>query len=1645
MRRHGLKKGLSLLLVFCMILSLLPMTALAEEISEPSAAVEEQSPASGDTTAVDTGEDQQDEAGTGEASEAGTGETGEAGTGEAAEAGTGETGEAGTGETGEAGTGEESKSTIDKITDILGDFLGTISGEKSEEEAAQDEANAKAAELALSKAAAEEAAAQQAAEEAAAKAAAEQLEAELEAVLTVEATQEARDTSGDDFYKVVHLDAGRKYFSVESIKAIIDTMADAGYNQLELYLSDNQGFRFALDDMTITTSYGTYDLSASLGDGYSDGSKYPDGSDKYLTQDDMDTIIDYAEKNHIEIVPCINTPGHMGAILEEFSDFRYSGSRSSIDLENPEAVAFALAIVKKYADYFDGKGCNFFNIGADEYANDLSTMGFAGLYSSGKYQRFVDYLNAAAQIVINEGMTPRAFNDGIYYNNKTSYSINKAIQVCYWSSGWGGYDLAPAATISQQGHEMINTHSDYYWVLGSSWQCSVSKASDFAYNDFQGTSGLSADGAMFCIWCDVGNADGQDGGTAVVSATADVITAFGSALPVADRGNGTAEHPYIMTDEKNADVLEGLKLGESCYLTMGEEVVWKTSDPSVLQIEAYEVNTLTANYYAQPGEMDGDTEDDGVTATTVKVTATGIGETTLTAGTATFDASVRAANQETVTVVVGGNETVTVSGANYAGTYTTEDPRIATVQVTGTDGTKDITNYTKAEVSCSSLLDSNRDSWTAASGYYYKADDGSYYPVYAKRSSSGFVAKYYTYTWGYSKTDSSSDVTQIGNTQSTYAPHYTTPDITVYTASTEAGTLASTIITFTGVSVGTTYVTIGDTKYTIIVKAEDLSLVTPLPVEFWITNQHVTAKVDGSDVTSMTIAATEALNTESGLEFSTLVPATGTMGGHPMVFWKGTRLPYNNKQTTGGGVDKTKSGTDFAYIRYWNGSWAYSADRRTWTNVEDGDQIIAYYLQKTEVTDEITTLVSDYGNVPGYGSSLKPFVMVDYAVRYETGERTPSSFPTEKTIAFHCNYRSTADFGNTVIQDGTTYYRKLGTIRAVETANYEVYMITLTPTSDTKTDTIAANAQYATSYTYEGTEKVVWVDDEANLGDFADPSLHYTSPSGSIKYGVGGDPNIAGLEVYMNQGMLVTYYVRAKVTQDSLAVHYIDQTANQEFYSYNIAVKSGTLFNANIGLADPWKGNLANGSVTNLQDKTQTVSADLSTMPAIGAQYRYSDYTCVQVERSEDGKDVYLYYTFKNTHSFVVDFGLPLNIRKDDLNIAGNWTSASIAGAKYGTATTDSVTGITYTPTQVLKGVETLQLTLTGDTGSATHTIYIYPATTVYYEEGFMTLTGGFTGGSKGTEMQATEAVGAKTRNVYGYDPAYVGTALDSQATSTTVGDTASFSFTGTGVDIYANCGPDTGMVLITVKQGSDIVKMLTVDTHMQNGETAVTGKENKKQSVEAKNVPIASIDRLGYGDYSVTIKHVASKDTGAVKPVYMDGFRVHGTLGPKHAAYNADGENSPKIVELRDLVLKVQLQADASSSDLALYREQLAKLTDDSQIYKAAVISDGISGVEQAAADAASVKDLVDNGPKNEVYLAPGETLVFTIDRAAQVGVKCLNGDSGTIKSTGGTTTTPVTAQTDMFYAVAAGTVTITNNGSGTLAVTELKFTSNT
>ena len=107
----------------------------------------------------------------------------------------------------------------------------------------------------------------------------------------------ADTTSGGqtDFMKVVHLDAGRKYFSVDSIEKIIDNASADGYNYLELGVG-NDGLRFLLNDMSVTANGETY-TSDEVKSGIQQGNKNYDSEKSYrtntdeLTQSEMDEII----------------------------------------------------------------------------------------------------------------------------------------------------------------------------------------------------------------------------------------------------------------------------------------------------------------------------------------------------------------------------------------------------------------------------------------------------------------------------------------------------------------------------------------------------------------------------------------------------------------------------------------------------------------------------------------------------------------------------------------------------------------------------------------------------------------------------------------------------------------------------------------------------------------------------------------------------------------------------------------------------------------------------------------------------------------------------------------------------------------------------------------------------------------------------------------------------------------------------------------------------------------------------------------------------------------------------------------------------------------------------------------------------------
>ena len=306
--------------------------------------------------------------------------------------------------------------------------------------------------------------------------------------------------------KIVSIDAGRKYFSPDQIKEIIDEASKTGYTDLHL-LVGNDGLRFVLDDMSLKVGDTSYS-SQAVTDAVEKGTKayYDDPNGTALTQAQMDDILAYAKSKKVGVIPTINSPGHMDAILTameqlgiENPHFNYFGTKKSartVDLDNQKALDFTKALVDKYAAYFSGKA-DIFNIGLDEYANDATDAhGWQVLqaskhwpgegYPEKGYEKFIQYANDLAAIVKKHKMKPMAFNDGIYYNGDTSYgTFDKDIIVSYWTGGWNGYDVASSKFLSELGHQILNTNDAWYYVLGRD------KAGSGWYNLDQGLEGIS--------------------------------------------------------------------------------------------------------------------------------------------------------------------------------------------------------------------------------------------------------------------------------------------------------------------------------------------------------------------------------------------------------------------------------------------------------------------------------------------------------------------------------------------------------------------------------------------------------------------------------------------------------------------------------------------------------------------------------------------------------------------------------------------------------------------------------------------------------------------------------------------------------------------------------------------------------------------------------------------------------------------------------------------------------------------------------------------------------------------------------------------------------------------------------------------------
>ena len=1501
------------------------------------------------------------------------------------------------------------------------------------------------------------------------------------------ASAQASDAEDTGYkYNIMFLDCGRKYFSVNSIKQIIDNASAAGFNYIQLAVG-NDGLRFLLDDMSLTvngTTYSSQQVSAAI---HAGNEAYHNFDVDELTQPEMDEIITYAASKGMGVIPCVNTPGHMDAILSAATaltgkDCSYSGSARTIDVTNTTAVAFTQALLQKYISYFAGKGCEYFNMGADEYANDKFTggsMGFGNLQSTGKYSYYVTYVNAVAKMVKDAKMTPMAFNDGIYFNSNTSSgTFDTDILICYWSNGWSSYTPMPAANLAAMGFKLINTHGDYYWVLGKSdWQCSPEKAKGFNYKTFQGGTIDNPAGSMFCIWCDYPGA-GTD--TSVVNKTADTIAAFGKVLPKVKPVEG-------VKNVTKTDVTTGVSVTapDLTGLTVKEAAAPSIDTAAEGKVLAYDVTPTTeSGNYAEAASVSFKTPSGWDTSRvrgfvvntdgTVTDGLTGVVEN----GSFTFTAphfsvmgiyQLSADAPTDINVAVGGTVTVTVKDVNLSGIYHTENESIATVTVTGQDETTK-PHYTEATVSYSKLAGSNTK-WTKTD-YFYEVD-GNYHPVYA------YYSNYRYYYYGYSTTGSNNNVTQVGYSWYGYA------SVTGIYEQTGTETVpASSTITFTGRSAGDTSVTIGGVKYNIHVteKAPDNALTdASINLEYWITNNEV---YDGKTTSANHTRTINSANapTPEGVALADLAPnpAYYSNGTVTVYYWQTVRLDATHKQTTASGVDQTARGTTLTHVRYHSDAWQYKTADGVWHYFEKGDQLVAYYLQKTEVTKEIDTYVKDWGygtgdttpnTSSGYGQ-----VALTVAVVYPDGTVSPTEGEMYSKSTTIFNY-----------WDG----RDIGIVAPVNNSNYSISKITVT--DGTRKSNTSDNVWYSS-------DTINWNTTTNAAGkEWYDETEVWNKSSGTTPMVNGKNSGITWSA--KNTAKLVLIYLEPIEKKTNLNVQYIDLNAdNNVFHSYQIVMTYNQgdpeptfteklkLGNKVIGRDGPWNGS-KEGDGNYLSDDAYVVNAagteqkfkkDITTIPGINGIYASGLYQYARADISEDGKTLRLYYNLNQTEdkTFVVDFGLPVQIPFSEFGITNVFgitvsfdeknTNMTERQGNYGKGKIDMDTQIvTYTLTKTLDAKVAVPIYLTDAQGKkSVRNVYIIPASNVYYEDSLATFTNGkgvaqnavwSTVGNDDkvpTEQtdvyQALEELG-KHSNVYGHDGAYNSSSMLSMGTAhkvtvtadmlakwddtTSAWPTAQFTFKGTGFDIISLTDNTSGAITVNVYRGTDLTqkpcKRFAVDNYYGYKLNA-DGSWTTVSSTDSNalyQIPVIKVDELTYGEYTVVISVFYNglfDQTGNSKyNFWLDAIRVYNPMG-KDYDYTADNEGYPQYIKLRD---------------------ELAKTAETN---KGVVFIDG--------AESATIAQYANYGPNNEVYLANGQAISFKLTgdtseiASIQIGAKAPDGKPANIVVTGNVTgTNPFNKElktaTEMYYDITEQAkdgqlVTITNKSGGILSLTNLKIT---
>lgn len=266
------------------------------------------------------------------------------------------------------------------------------------------------------------------------------------------------------------IDTARHYIPVDELKKMIRMAAYFKLNRFHWHFSEDQGWRIECRRFPKLHEIGSRRAGDHFGNYCSD---VPEGA--YYTREETKEIVDYCASFGIEVVPEIDMPGHVAAILAAFPELSCTGEPVEVQTKamiNPlilcagkeEVFTFMEQLIDDMLELFPGK---YFHIGGDEAPKDCwkvcplckKRMEEEGLTDYNQLQGYFN--NRIAAYLISKGKTPIVWNEAAEGDNLSPETV-----IEFWMGDKEGH----VAKHLQKGGKVIlanvkNAYCDYPYSM----------------------------------------------------------------------------------------------------------------------------------------------------------------------------------------------------------------------------------------------------------------------------------------------------------------------------------------------------------------------------------------------------------------------------------------------------------------------------------------------------------------------------------------------------------------------------------------------------------------------------------------------------------------------------------------------------------------------------------------------------------------------------------------------------------------------------------------------------------------------------------------------------------------------------------------------------------------------------------------------------------------------------------------------------------------------------------------------------------------------------------------------------------------------------------------------------------------------------